>query len=57
MLMKHQKLDCLMHCTCKEMVKNDFMYLLGPTPRGGEIITSNKLTLVKIVTLNCHVQM
>jgi hypothetical protein len=57
MLMKHQRLDRLMHCTCKEMVKNDFMCLLGPTPRGGGIIASNKLTLVKIVTLNCHVQM
>jgi hypothetical protein len=58
MLMKHQRLlDCLMHCTCKEMVKNGFMCLLGPTPIGGRTIASNKLTLVKIVILDCHVQM
>jgi hypothetical protein len=50
MLMKHQRLlDHLMHCTCKEMVKNDFMCLLGPTPKGRGTIVSNKLTLVKIV--------
>jgi hypothetical protein len=50
MLMKHQKLlDHLAHCTCKEMVKNDFMCLLGPTCRGRGTIASNKLTLVKIL--------
>jgi hypothetical protein len=50
MLMKHQRLlDHFLHYTCKEMVKNDFMCLLGPTPRGRGTIASNKLTLVKIV--------
>ncbi len=50
MLMKHQRLLYhLVHCTCKERVKNDFMCLLGLTPRGRGTIASNKLTLVKIV--------
>jgi hypothetical protein len=50
MLMKPQRLlDCFVCCTCKEMVKSDFVCLLSPTPRGEGIIASNKLSLVKIV--------
>jgi hypothetical protein len=49
-LMKPQRLlDCFVCCTCKEMVKSDFVCLLSPTPRGEGIIASNKLSLVKIV--------